>query len=445
VSSAALAGRPPAPAIPRLPGNRLFGHLLEFRRDRAALLDRMYGECGDFAEIRLFHRILVVAAPDLARAVLVDQADAFEKGPVVREYGRAVLGTGLLSCMNSAHRARRKLVAPAFAPRHIARYADAMAAAAAKMVERWFARGPEVRLDLADEMMQLALRVVGGALFSIDFGGAASGLSEALETVNRLIARRIEQPWRPPGRPFRRAVAVLDGALAALIAERRAMGPEAAPADLLSSLLFARDEEGRGLDDRQVRDDAMTLLVAGHETSATALAWALHLLGTHEGARDALAAEARGALGERTATYADLERLPYARQVMQEAMRLFPPVHSIGRQAFRDVELRGVRIPKGRLVIVSTYLLHRRADLFPDPLRFRPERFAAAPPPYAYLPFGHGPRVCVGNHFAAALGQLVLATLAQRVRFRPAGAPAAPEMLVTLRPDRVVVDARRAP
>ena len=440
---AAVAGALPAPAVPRMPGHWLLGHLLEFRRDRAAVLERAYREHGDMVEIRLFHRILVLAAPDLARAVLVDQADAFEKGPVVREYGRAVLGGGVLSCMNAAHRARRRLVAPAFAPRHVARYADAMAQATAEMVERWFAGGPVARLDLADEMMQLALRVVGGALFSIDFGRKGEELSEALETVNRLIARRIEQPWRPPGRPFRRAVAVLDGAIARMIAERRRLGPARAPTDLLSSLVFARDEDGRGLDDRQVRDDAMTLLVAGHETSATALAWALHLLGGHPEAWRKLRAEAREALGpERPADYDDLERLPYARQVMQEAMRLYPPVHSIGRQAFRDVDLRGVRVPRGRLVIVSTYLLHRRPDLWAQPMAFRPERFEVAPPAYTYLPFGNGARVCVGNHFATAMGQIVLATIAQRVRLE-SRSDAAPEMLVTLRPTRVVVDARR--
>jgi len=433
------------PAIPRLPGHPLFGHLLAFRRDRVGLIERVYRQCGEIGEIRLFHRVVVMASPALAQAVLVDQADAFEKGVVIRKWARPVLGNGILSCRNAEHRPRRRLVQPALASKHLAGFVGPMASATEEMVDGWFARSQAPRaIDLAAEMMHLVLRIVGRALFAVDLQSEAPHLSSALAEVNRHMANRIGGPLRISSRAFRRATATLDRAIEQMIEERRRAGPERAGGDFLSSLVFARDEEDRErkLDAAQIRDEAMTLFVAGHETTATALAWMLFLLLGHPDALERVRAEADEVLGRGQVRWEDLPRLVYTRAVFNEALRLFPPVHSLGRQAFRDVAIDGYRIPSGRLVIVSTYLLHRRPDLFPDPLRFMPERFLGAePPPFSYLPFGHGTRICVGNHFAAAIAQVVLATLIRRVRLGPFGEPAVHgDMHITLKPREVLAE-----
>ena len=434
----------------------LVGNLLDFRRDRIGLIERVYAECGEAGKFRLGTRdVLILSSAEHARTVLVEQADAFEKGPVVRLFARPILGDGLISCTNEAHKRQRRMLAPSFVPRRIARYAEAMASSAEAASAAW--KDGE-RVDLVSEMLRLSMQIVGRTLFSIDLLGEARDLSEAMSIAMHHVSERIEAPLSLPlavptrtNRRLRRAIKRLDETIYGMIAERRAENaadrdgilPE--QDDVLSSLLEARDEEGGApLSNVEIRDELMTLFVAGHETSAMSLAWAWYLLASNPNALAHMHAEIDRVLGDRLPTYEDLPKLSYTLCVVKEALRLYPPVHSIGREAQRDVKLGPYRLARGAIVIVSPYLMHRREEYFADALAFEPERFAKdreeKVPRYAYLPFGAGPRVCAGGQFALVEAQIVLATMARRVSFElereTDAAGIEPQMLVTLRPER---------
>jgi cytochrome P450 len=433
-------------AIASLSRAPLVGNLLEFRRDRLALFARLRAECGDLGAFHLGpRRLVVVSSPELAHEVLVAQADAFEKGPTLRRFARPLLGDGLLSVDNARHRRNRRLVAPAFTPRTIAHHVALMADEAERSAARLLAAGAAGRVvDLADECTQLTLAIIGRSLFSFDLSQDAAAARAALETVQRhidgILRGFVPLPaWLPTraNRTLARALGQLDALIGRLVAERRRGGPKDAPDDLLSALVFSRDADGEFLDDRQIRDEAMTLFVAGHETTAFALAWTFHLLLDHPDVGGELDRELETVLGGRAPGWDDLPKLPYTLQVLSEAMRLYPPGHTPGRVAARDVILGGERLPKGTLVLVSIWLLHRRADLWPEPERFMPARFVdeRALPRHAYLPFSAGPRNCIGARLALAEMQIALAVLRQRTRLsRASAAPVEPEMLVTLRP-----------
>ncbi len=300
-------------------------------------------------------------------------------------------------------------------------------------------------LDVAHAMTQLTLRIVGKTLFDADLRDEAAELGAAItevqEQFNARNGRVIQIPdaWpTPANRRAQRAIARLDAVIYRTIAARRATGDDRG--DLLSMLLAAQDaDDGEFMTDRQVRDEAMTLFLAGHETTANALAWTWYLLARHPAVYDRLRDEATAVLHGRTPTYADLAALPYALQVLKEAMRLYPPVPMIVRQATHAVTVGGQEFPANTRFLVSQYAMHRRPDLFPDPDRFDPDRFTpeaeANVPRDAYLPFADGPRNCIGASFALMEGQIILATLAQRVRFSLVpGKLVVPQPLVTLRP-----------
>jgi len=296
------------------------------------------------------------------------------------------------------------------------------------------------------------LAVVGRALFSADVRSdadvVASAVTEAMEAMVQSITSPLQVPYSWPisrHRRMRRAVAALDEVVYRLIAEARATGVDRG--DVLSMLLLARDEDdGTGMTDLQVRDEVMTLILAGHETTANGLAWALHALGRYPQARDRVEEEV-AALGH-PVTDEDLPRLPYTLMVIEEALRLWPPAYAYGRQVARDVELGGYHFPSGATVIVNVWGLHRRPDFYPEPEVFRPERWTPearkARPRGSYLPFGAGPRVCIGNHFALLECHLALAVIASQVRLEPLmiAAPR-PEPLVTLRPRGALMRVRR--
>jgi cytochrome P450 len=429
--------------IPRLPGLPLVGNLREFRADRLGLWLRVARTCGDVGAYRLFGRdVILLSAPELAQAVLVRHADAFEKPPYFRALTRPVLGNGLLTSENAFHHRQRQLVAPAFQHRRVAAYAAVMAEYAERIAAGW----PDgATIDIAHEMMRLTLWIVGATLFDADVLGEAEdlgrALSVALQRFNKQVSSLVPLPqsWPTPGnRRARRAIERLDATIYRLIAERRAAPGDRG--DLLSMLLAAHDaDDGTLMSDSQVHDEAMTIFLAGHETTANALAWTWYLLALHEQVAERLAGELDGVLAGRTPSYDDLPRLPYTLQVLKESMRLYPPAHVIGRYATQMVDLGPVQILAGSLVMISPYVLHRRADSFAEPERFDPERWLpereARLPRGAYLPFGGGPRVCIGNHFAMMEGHIVLAALAQRVKFAlaPQG-PIVPRPVITLRP-----------
>jgi cytochrome P450 len=432
----------PAPAVtsvPAVPGLPVVGNLLAFRRDRLGLQDEAT-RTAPLARLSLLHvPVYVASCADLAHQILVEEADAFRKSAGL-QFLAPLLGDGLLTAEGETHKRHRKLLAPAFAPRRLAAYGEVMVAETRAQLARWT---PGRQLDLAREMMELTLAIAGRTLFGADVRGdartVASGLELAMHSMVANLTSVVQLGYRwplPRHLRMRRAVAQLDDIVYRLIAEGRRAGTDRG--DVLSMLLLAHDE-GQGLSDREVRDEVMTLLLAGPETTANALTWAWYELGRNPGARARLEDVLGRVVGrERPVTADDLPGLPFNLAVIEEAMRLHPPAYIIGREAKRDVEIGGHRLPERSIVLIYIRGIHRRADYFPDPLAFRPERMLPdakkARPRHHYLPFGAGPRVCIGSHFALLEAQLCLATMIQRARLRVLATQVAPEPLVTLRP-----------
>jgi cytochrome P450 len=327
--------------------------------------------------------------------------------------------------------------------KRIADYATVIGARA-EAAQQAFADGATV--DVGQAMMRLTLEIVGATLFGAEVGPEAdqigAALTAAMEQVTSATRALIPIPptWpTPKNRRGLAAVARLDETVYRLIAERRKSGAD--KGDFLSMLLLAQDEDdGTVMTDKQVRDEAMNIFLAGHETTANALAWAFYLIAQHPDVRARLQAEVDGALEGRTPTLADLPRLPYTLAVFKEAMRLYPPAFVVARRATRDVVLCGHPVRKNEILLVNIIGMHRRPRYFPEPERFLPDRFLPendkALPKQAYLPFGAGPRICIGNHFALLEGHLALAAISQRVQLdMPPGAPKVEmEPLITLRP-----------
>ncbi|HEU0076556.1 MAG TPA: cytochrome P450, partial [Longimicrobiaceae bacterium] len=354
-----------------------------------------------------------------------------------------VVGNGLLTSEDALWLRQRRLAQPAFHRERIAAYAADMTAYAARMAEEW--QGGQV-LDVAREMNRLTLAIAGKTLFGAEVAGEAEEIAHALTDALGLY-KRLTNPLGPlldriptPGTlRRRRARARLDATISRIIAERRRTGEDRG--DLLSMLLLAQDTEGDGggMTDLQLRDEALTLFLAGHETTANALAWTWHLLAENPQAEAALHAELDTVLDGRLPTVDDLPALPYTRAVLAESMRVFPPAYVVGRQPLRDMEIGGFRVEEGSIVLMSPWVIQRDPRWWPDPLRFDPGRWTpemeAGLPRFAYFPFGGGPRKCIGEGFAWTEEILVLATLAARWRVRPVpGHPVAPEPMITLRP-----------
>jgi cytochrome P450 len=399
---------------------------------------------GDVARFRLGPVfVYLVNDPDLIRSVLVTRADAYHKGRAL-ERARRLLGEGLLTSEGALHLRQRRLMQPAFHRERIAGYGETMVRYAGRAAERWKAGET---IDVHKEMVALTLAIVGKTLFDADVEEEADeigkALTEALELFQRLLmvpyGEFLEKLPIPSTLRFRSARRRLDATIARLIAERRRNPRDRK--DLLTLLLLAQDTEGDGggMTDTQLRDEAMTIFLAGHETTANAMAWTWHLLSQNPEAEGRLHEELDRVLEGRAPGVADLPRLRYTEMVLSESMRLFPPAWILGRRAIVDHELGGYRIPAGSIVLLSQWITHRDARYFPDPLRFDPQRFTAeaqaARPKFSYFPFGGGPRVCIGEGFAWMEGVLVLATIARRWRFLPVdGIPVTPAAMITLRP-----------
>lgn len=425
--------------IPRYPGHPIFGHLQSFRRDRTGMQLAVAKARPDAVELRFgVFRTIMVSSPALAHEVLATKNDAFVKSPGMTIFFKPVLGNGLLTSERDFHASQRKLIAPAFAHKRIAAYADTFAERAARYAES-LADG--ARIDASEDMMRLTLEIVGKTLFDAEVRESASEVGDALTTAMETAMAQLQSlvplpPYIPTPRNLenRRAVKRLDDILYPIIRARRGTDDRG---DLLSILLSAQSEDGARMDDKQVRDEAMTLFLAGHETTSNALAWTLMLLAQHPEARAKVEAEV-DALG-RNPSHDDLRALPYTLAALKESMRLYPPAYLIARRTSEDVTIGGHRIDKSVIVLVNVLGIHRRADAFPEPEAFRPERFLGdlekQLPRCAYMPFGAGPRVCIGNHFALMEGHVILATLLRRLRFDlTTSAKIEVEPLVTLRP-----------
>ncbi len=405
-------------------------------------------ECGDIGPVRLGVRSNVIFAnsSETIGAALVEHADDFRKGKSLRLYLRPVIGDGLLGSDPSVHRRQRKIVGPAFRHGRVAAYADTMVRRTDQAQRGW---RDGATVDVARAMTRLTLGIIGELVFSADLLDRADELSSSILVALRYASSQLATPlhipldWPTPGhRRVRKAIAQLDVTIYRMIAERRSVGTDTG--DLLSMLLLARaEDDGSQLSDAQVRDEAMTLFTAGHETVAAGLAWTWMLLMRHPDVYERLRVEVDRELDGRLPTAEDLPRLPYTLQVFKESLRLYPPAYILSRQAIRGIDLAGYAVPVGKVVIVCPYTLHRRADYFPDPERFDPKRFSPEAerrlPRHAYLPFGAGSRVCLGNHFALMEGHLLLATIAQAVTFVPLGQQVEPEPGMNLRPKNGVM------
>lgn len=434
----AASFHPPGP-----PARPIIGYLFNYRRHPLEFLSQLAREYGDLACFKIGgQRVFLLNNPDSIRDVLVTHDRNFTKGRALART-KILLGEGLLTSDGEFHYRQRRLVQPAFHRPRIASYAELMTQYAARASERW--RDGET-LDIWQEMMRLTLAIAGKTLFDADVEAEATEIGEALTVIMNLFhlmllpySELLEKLPLPPARRFAKARDRLDATIYRMIAEHRASGVDRG--DLLSMLLMAQDEEGDGgrMTDEQVRDESMTIFLAGHETTANALTWTWYLLSEHPEVETKLHAEVDRVLEGKLPKFDDLPNLRYTEMVVAESMRLYPPAWAVGRRAIRDYPIGKYVAPAGSLMLMSQFVTHRDPKYFPDPLRFDPERWTpeaqAARPKFCYFPFGGGSRYCIGDGFAWTEAILVLATLAQRWQMRLVpGHPVVLQPVVTLRP-----------
>ena len=442
--------------IPTVAGANLLGHAHLFRKDRLALL-RAVAEAGPVTRLRFFHKpVLFVSSPEMAHQVLVERARSFEKSPALKILFHDLAGQGLFTSEGALWQRQRRLMSPLFHAQALTSYAQTMHAVAARALAP-LQDGASV--DLAPEMTRITMNVVAATLFGAETDADAEELGRALRVafawvdeqlasarlalqisafeafehvgphlpqamaaVRDRIGGALSGPVLLPGHrdaELQAAFRTIDTKIQALIDDRRAN--PTSRVDLLTKLVLARDvADADGMSDRQARDEAVTLFVAGHETTANALAWTFYLLARHPEARARVQAEADASSPD-DATPPALDRLAYTTRVFKEALRLYPPVLVLPRRSLEPFELGGRLYPERMLVFVNAFGLHRSASVWPHPDRFDPDRFLpdndAKRPKSAWLPFGVGPRVCIGSHFALMEGPIVLATWMRRARF----------------------------
>lgn len=465
--------------IPLLSGRKFDGHVSEFRATRGDFFVRLHRELGEAGRMRFFNvEALSVASPELIHQVLVEKAKSFEKTLAIRLAFYPLAGNGLFTNEGEPWKRQRKLLSPLFNPAVVRGYAPVMNEVIARYLDTW--KDGEV-IDAGREMIRITMAVVGKVLFDSDTFDDADELGAAIQVVFgylaeqggslSLIARStigiqllelgalpawaeklrkdalimLGSPLPLPTARRRRellAIRTLDRKIQEMIDERRRAGTTRD--DLLTRLLNARDEDdGSGMTDRQVRDEAMTLFVAGHETTATTTTWALYGLAQNPEIYRRWKEEV-ASIGERTPSAEDAAHLAYTTGIFKEAARLFPPAFVLDRVATEDVQIGEYKLPRNTVLFMSPYALHRRPELWPDPMRFDPERFTPAAEAQrhrlAWLPFGAGPRVCIGAGFALLEAQLLLAQVAQRFDFEPAfKGSIGPSFLSALRPERPVL------
>jgi cytochrome P450 len=428
--------------LPPGPENRgIIGNFPMRSKDPLGVFRGWAEQYGDMFYYRVLHRkIFFLNHPDLVKQVLVNDPLNFIKGDALRN-NRRIFGNGLLTAEGAAWRKQRRQIQPAFHHERIVAYGEAMVAHAERMMAAW--QDGEAR-DIHDEMMRLTLEIVAEELFEVELAAERDRFSTAVNTLLELSSggRMLLPPLlrMVPTRgnvAYYRAARKLDEIVYALIRKQRAGG--SGSRGLLPALLQARDENGQPMPDEQVRDEVMTLLLAGHETTAVALSWTWYLLSRHPEVEQKLWAELREVLNGRDPGPGDLAALPYAERVVKEAIRLYPPIWAMVRNPIKDCEIGGYRVPAGSAVLMSQWVMHRDARFFAKPDQFDPDRWTDAGargiPKFAYFPFGGGPRSCIGSAFAMMEAVLILTTVAQRYQVRlAAGFVAEPMPTITLRP-----------
>ncbi|HXZ02247.1 MAG TPA: cytochrome P450 [Stellaceae bacterium] len=440
---------PPRLAMPQVAEQQLsLFEMTRVLRDNSLATYRAESYTADILDRRLLWRhTFIVNEPGAIKHILLDNAANYHKTEITRRLLEPGLGRGLLTSEDETWRRHRRIMAPAFDHRSIVSYSPIMIETALRLLATWDALPAGTAVDVAAAMMRATLDIISRTMFSTDSDGIVGIVERDVARYQAEIRPELADllglpAWLSRLWGSRRSTNIFtefDRAIDRLLASREQAG-EAQPKDLLARLIAARDEEtGGGMTAQEVRDQVVTIFMAGHETTAVALTWTWYLLSQHPAAEAKLQDELRAVLGGRPPEHGDLARLPYTRMVIEEAMRLYPPAHTLSRAALKPDEVLGKRIPKGATILIVPWLLHRNPKLWESPERFDPERFApervARRHRFAYIPFGAGPRICIGAAFAMAEAMLILATVAQRYRLRLLpGFPVDPQGLITLRP-----------
>ena len=400
------------------------GVMREFNRDQLSFIERAQREYGDVVWMRfLYVPAIFLYHPDDVEYVLVTNPKNFIKSMTLRSnFFQRLVGNGLLTSQGEEWKRARRLSQPAFHRERVASYAQVMVDYSRRLTSKW---SEGENRDIHTDMMRLTLGIVVQCLFSADVSHDVDEVGATLKELIKPFASQATLKWildnrlpTPAHLRFHRLAKKIDNVVYRIISERRATGKD--EGDLLSMLLAARDEDGSQMTDRQLRDEVMTLFLAGHETTALTLAWSWYLLGTNPEAERKFHAELDEVLGGRAPTAADLPRLKFTEQIAKESMRLYPPAYGLGREAIEECEIGGYRVPKGTQVFMFQWATQRDPRFYDEPLAFRPERwtedFIEHLPKYAYFPFGGGPRVCIGASFAMMEVILCLATIGQKFR-----------------------------
>ena len=406
-------------------GSWLGGNLPDFRKHRLDFLTRCAREHGDMVKLRFAHRhIYLVCHPDFIEEVLVTHSKHFTKHFALR-LNPVILGNGLLTSEGDFWLRQRRLIQPVFNRGRILGYAAAMVEATQRLLATW---RPGERRDIHEEMMRVTLEIAAKTLFGAEVGSDSQAIADAMEVMQQNFLLRFNSimplpMWipTPANRRMNRAVRQLDDVIYRIIRQRREQPSDRG--DLLSLLLQARDEDdGSVMTDKQLRDEAMTLFLAGHETTALTLSWAWYLLAQHPQTEQKLWAELDTVLAGRTPSVDDWPKLKFTEMIALESMRLYPPAYLVGREAIVDCGIGGYAVPRGTTLLMPQWVVQRDPRFFDEPEKFRPERWGEerikSLPKFAYFPFGGGPRVCIGNQFAMMELVLLLATIAQKFRFR---------------------------
>lgn len=408
---------------------------------RLAFLTRMARECGTIGTVQFGpQQVVLLNDPELIRSLLVDHADSVGKPPLVRQMAQRFLGQGILSVEGAPHRQQRKHLSPLFQHRHIAAYAPTITDYATQCTAAW---STGTLVPLTQAMHQLTLGIIGHILFGVDTRQDAHDVRAALQDViqytDTTIASLFPLPtWlNPQAWQANTALHQLDDLIARLIAARQ-RNP-AGHQDFLSLIATSADTTGATRSHRYIRDEALTLLIAGHETTANAFTWTWYLLTQHPPVYQRLREEVDQVLAGRLPTVADIPHLSYTTQVIKESLRLYPPAYLFVREALQTIQLGSYVLPRGTIIAISPYTLHRRPQAFAHPERFDPDHFLpdaeAQRPRHAFLPFGVGPHHCIGQHLALLELQLGIATITQHVQFDLVPAQrVVPEPRTTLRP-----------
>lgn len=415
---------PPGPK-----GSLIMGVMREFNRDTLGFIDRCRRDYGDVVRSRfLYVTAYFLYNPADIETMLTTNAKSFRKAQSLRSpFFHRLVGNGLVTSEGDFWRRQRRLAQPAFHRQRISSYGDIMVQYANRAIANW--RDGEQR-DIAKDMTRLTLEIVVKTLFNSDVSNDADHVGAMLSQIAKPFASQATLKWiadnrlpTPGHRRYFNAVREIDNIVYRIIAERRASGTD--EGDLLSMLLQAQDEDGSQMSDKQLRDEVMTLFLAGHETTALSLSWSWYLLATHPEAEARFHEELDHVLGGRAPDVSDLPKLQFTEMIAKEAMRLYPPAYAIGREAIEETEIGGFRVPRGTQLFAFQWATHRDERFFERPGDFVPERWAngsmQALPKYAYFPFGGGPRQCIGNYFAMMEIVLLLATIGQRFRFSVEG------------------------